>query len=180
MARTVAIGTQDFAKIRQGNFFYVDKTEFIKQWWENGDDVTLINRPRRFGKTLNMSMMDYFFSVQHAEEKEIFEGLNIFEHEKYRQLQGTYPVIFISFAKVKNGDFGDMLYKISGIIFEEYGKHRYLLEGDLLSDEEKEYFRSIKPKMDGMTALHLAMSLIFIIHGRLQIPLGTDNTRHTG
>jgi hypothetical protein len=106
-----------------------------------------------------MSMMDYFFSVQHSEEKEIFEGLNIFQYEKYRQLQGTYPVIFISFANVKNGDFGDMLYKISGIIFEEYGKHRYLLDGDLLSGEEKEYFRSIKPKMD---AVQMETSINFL------------------
>ena len=89
MARTVAIGIQDFDKLIDGNYFYVDKTSFIKEWWESGDDVTLITRPRRFGKTLNMSMLDYFFSVNHAGRGDLFEGLEIWEAEKYRELQGT-------------------------------------------------------------------------------------------
>ena len=72
MARTVAIGIQDFDKLIDGNYFYVDKTSFIKEWWESGDDVTLITRPRRFGKTLNMSMLDYFFSVNHAGRGDLF------------------------------------------------------------------------------------------------------------
>ena len=92
MARTVAIGIQDFDKLIDGNYFYVDKTSFIKEWWESGDDVTFITRPRRFGKTLNMSMLDYFFSVNHAGRGDLFEGLAVWEEEKYRELQGTYPV----------------------------------------------------------------------------------------
>lgn len=66
MARTVGIGHQDFEKLRARNLFYVDKTSFIKEWWENDDDVTLIARPRRFGKTLNMSMLEKYFSVKYA------------------------------------------------------------------------------------------------------------------
>ncbi|MBQ6888557.1 MAG: AAA family ATPase, partial [Lachnospiraceae bacterium] len=92
MARTVAIGIQDFEKIRLENYFYIDKTPFIKEWWESGDSVTLITRPRRFGKTLNMSMVEQFFSVDYANRGELFEGLSIWEEEKYRELQGTYPV----------------------------------------------------------------------------------------
>ena len=92
MARTVGIGIQNFEKMIESNCFYVDKTRFIKEWWESGDDVTLITRPRRFGKTLNMSMIETFFSVEYADRAELFEGLSIFTEEKYRQLQGTYPV----------------------------------------------------------------------------------------
>ena len=79
MAKEVAIGIQSFDKIIAGNYFYIDKTPFIKEWWESGDDVTLINRPRRFGKTLNMSMLEQFFSVDYAGRGELFEGLSIWE-----------------------------------------------------------------------------------------------------
>ena len=101
MGRTVGIGIQDFEKIRKNNYFYIDKTHLIKEWWESGDDVTLITRPRRFGKTLTMSMLDYFFSVRNAEKESLFEGLSIWQEEKYRELQGTYPVISLSFANCK-------------------------------------------------------------------------------
>ena len=93
MGRTVGIGIQDFAKLREKQCFYVDKTSFIKEWWESEDDATLITRPRRFGKTINMSMLEQFFSVDYAGRGDLFEGLSIWEEEKYRQLQGTYPVI---------------------------------------------------------------------------------------
>ena len=105
MGRTVAIGIQDFEKIRRGNYFYVDKTDFIREWWESGDDVTLIARPRRFGKTLNISMLEYFFSVNYKDRGDLFEGLSIWNDEKYRQLQGTYPVISLSFARVKEVNY---------------------------------------------------------------------------
>ena len=105
MARKVAIGIQDFGDLIRNNCFYVDKTQFIKEWWDSGDSVTLITRPRRFGKTLNMSMLDYFFSVAHKERGDLFEGLSIWEDEKYRDLQGTYPVISLSFANVKENTF---------------------------------------------------------------------------
>ena len=96
MARAIGIGKQDFEKVRVQNNFYVDKTDFIEKWWETTDDVTLITRPRRFGKTLNMSMLEKFFSVEYAGRSGLFEGLNIWKKEKYRALQGTYPVLMIS------------------------------------------------------------------------------------
>ena len=105
MARVVGIGKQDFEKIIQENCFYVDKTAFIKEWWEYKDDVTLITRPRRFGKTLNMSMLNCFFSNKYADRGDLFEGLDIWKDEKYREIQGTYPVIFLSFAGVKGKDY---------------------------------------------------------------------------
>ena len=106
--KSVAVGIQSFSKIRENNCFFVDKTMFIKDWWESKDDVTLITRPRRFGKTLNMDMLDCFFSTKYANRSDLFEGMNIWNYEEYRKLQGTYPVIFISFAEVKNPDLQDM------------------------------------------------------------------------
>ena len=105
LGRTVGIGIQDFEVVIKRNCFYVDKTSFIKEWWESGDDATLINRPRRFGKTLNMSMLNRFFSNEYAGQGEIFEGLSIWKEEKYRKLQGTYPVISLSFASIKEKDY---------------------------------------------------------------------------
>ena len=157
MGRTVGIGIQDFEDIINSNCFYVDKTDFIKEWWESGDSVTLIARPRRFGKTLNMSMLNRFFSLEFAEKGEIFEGLSIWKEEKYRQLQGTYPVINLSFANVKEKSFEATRDKIYQILIELYAKHSYLLDGDLLYDTEKQYFNGINKDMketDATSALH--------------------------
>ena len=102
MTRKVAIGIQQFDTMIERQCFYVDKTDFIREWWESNDSVTLIARPRRFGKTLNMSMLEYFFSVDHADRGDLFEGLSIWENETYRALQGTYPVISLSFANSRS------------------------------------------------------------------------------
>ena len=109
MARNVAIGIQQFDTLIEKNCFYVDKTDFIREWWESNDSVTLISRPRRFGKTLNMSMVEQFFSMDHAGRGDLFEGLSIWEDEKYRALQGTYPVISLSFANIKEKDYETMI-----------------------------------------------------------------------
>lgn len=93
MGRTISIGAQSFEFIRNNNYFVIDKTDFIKVWWENGDTVTLITRPRRFGKTLNLDMMNCFFSGTYKGRGELFEGLSIWEDKapdgdyKYRKLQ---------------------------------------------------------------------------------------------
>lgn len=152
MAKTIGLGIQDFEEIHEKNIFYIDKTDFIKEWWESGDDVTLITRPRRFGKTLNMSMLEKFFSNRYAGRAELFEGLSIWEEEKYRELQGTYPVIFLTFAPIKEASY-DMAYvRMTGILEELYQKRRFLLEGELLSEKEKDYFESVKRGMDAATA----------------------------
>jgi hypothetical protein len=130
MGRTVAIGIQDFEQLIKEQCFYVDKTGFIKAWWENKDSVTLITRPRRFGKTLNVSMLECFFSVKYAGRGELFEGLSIWEDEKYRKLQGTYPVISLSFANVKSADFLSVKMQIYQIIKDLYKDHAYLLDSD--------------------------------------------------
>ncbi len=152
MNRTIGIGLQDFEAIRKKNIFYVDKTKFIQEWWESQDEVTLITRPRRFGKTLAMSTVEKFFSVQYAGREDLFEGLGIWEEEKYRKLQGTYPVISLSFANVKEKDYQTTIQRICQIIADLYNNCRFLLEGELLSPEEKKYFQTISEQMPEVVA----------------------------
>nr|WP_300657465.1 AAA family ATPase [uncultured Acetatifactor sp.] len=140
MARTVSIGRQDFQRIRENNNFYVDKTHFIREWWEADDEVTLIARPRRFGKTLNMSMLEKFFSVSYAGRGDLFEGLSIWKDEKYRGLQGTWPVISLSFADIKETSFIQARKKMCRIINELYKQFDFLLKTDLLTESEKKDF----------------------------------------
>ncbi len=156
MMKEIGIGIQDFAKLRENNNFYIDKTLFIKDWWESDDDVTLIARPRRFGKTLNMSMIEQFFSINYANRGDLFEGLAIWEYEEYRQLQGTYPVISLSFARIKDADYETTEYHIRELLMNEYEKHSFLLEGDVLSDVEKEYYNRMRRDMK---TLDVSMSL---------------------
>ena len=143
MARTIGIGVQSFEKIRERNYFYIDKTDFIREWWESGDDVTLINRPRRFGKTLNMSMLEMFFSVDYADRGDLFEGLSIWEKEEYRNIQGTYPVISLSFARVKETNYEDTRNKICEIIRNLFIAHSYLKDSAVMTDADKAFFDRI-------------------------------------
>ncbi|XCP85049.1 AAA family ATPase [Roseburia hominis] len=152
MERTVAIGKQDFEKVILGNYFYVDKTSFIREWWESGDDVTLITRPRRFGKTLTMSMTEQFFSVKYKDKGSLFENLSIWQSEKYRELQGTYPVISLSFANVKEDTYEKARLRINQILEALYNENHFLLETDILTANEKEYFLNVKTYMDEVTA----------------------------
>ena len=116
MARTISIGNQSFEEIREKGYFLVDKTNLIKEWWESADSVTLITRPRRFGKTINMDMLNCFFSNRFQGRGDLFEGLSIWKEEVYRRLQGSYPVIFLSFADVKQNNCKDAIQKIKTII----------------------------------------------------------------
>ena len=152
MARTVAIGIQDFEKIRLENYFYIDKTPFIKEWWESGDSVTLITRPRRFGKTLNMSMVEQFFSVDYANRGELFEGLSIWEDEKYRELQGTYPMISLSFANVKEREYKTTRKKICQLLTNLYTKYSFLLDSGLLYEADIDYYKRVSENMDDSDA----------------------------
>ncbi len=159
MARTVGIGIQSFEKILENQYFYIDKTNFIREWWERGDDVTLITRPRRFGKTLNMNMLERFLSIEYAGRGQIFEGLSIWEEEKYRMLQGTWPVIFLSFADVKADTFASAKEKIGMLIKEVYNRHRYLLTEGALQEGEAEVFRRIFAEMTDSEAAYSLKNL---------------------
>ena len=158
MGRAVGIGHEDFAVVRETNNFYVDKTNFIREWWEANDKVTLITRPRRFGKTLNMSMLDHFFSVRNENRGDLFEGLKIWEDKspagdyRYRKLQGTYPVLFLSFAGIKENTFAEARKSMCRVLENLYNKNDYLLEGDLLNEKEKAYYQEVSVNMSDSTA----------------------------
>lgn len=182
MPRTVGIGHQNFEKLVTMDYFYIDKTMFIKEWWESGDEVTLITRPRRFGKTLNLSMVENFFSVEytqssflashpggpdmpgslkdsgsdtvflHTDRGSLFQGLAIWDEEKYRKLQGTWPVIFLSFANVKEISFPNARKKICQLIKNLYNKYDFLLEGSYLNEDEKKAYQEISADMEDYLA----------------------------
>lgn len=175
MAKKVAIGIQSFDKIIEGNYFYIDKTPFIKEWWESGDDVTLINRPRRFGKTLNMSMLEQFFSVDYAGRGELFEGLSIWEEEKYRQLQGTYPVISLSFARIKEADYEKTKAKIYEVIRNEFIKYNFIKDSDVLTSADRDTFDRIMSRnmqeTEATSALYQLSDFLYRYYGRKVIIL---------
>ena len=159
------LGYQNFEEVRTEHIFYIDKTDFIREWWEYSDKVTLITRPRRFGKTLNMSMTECFFSNRYADRSDLFEGLSIWEEKSpdgnytYRKLQGTFPVIFLSFANVKAASYEEMIFRITHVITELYNKNDYLLKGSLLNEKEQEYYHRIKPGMDTKLAVDAIRSM---------------------
>lgn len=175
MAKEVAIGIQSFDKIIEGNYFYIDKTPFIKEWWESGDDVTLINRPRRFGKTLNMSMLEQFFSVDYAGRGELFEGLSIWEEEKYRQLQGTYPVISLSFARIKEADYEKTKAKIYEVIRNEFIKYNFIKDSDVLTSADRDTFDRIMSRnmqeTEATSALYQLSDFLYRYYGKKVIIL---------
>lgn len=143
MSRTVAIGIQSFSDIVLNNCFYVDKTSFIKDWWDSMDSVTLITRPRRFGKTLTMNMVESFFSVDYAKRSDLFEHYNVWQYEKYRNIQGTYPVISISFARIKETGYEETKAKIYEIIRNLYVKFAYICNSDIFLASDIAYYNKM-------------------------------------
>ena len=152
MARVVGIGNESYQEIIEQDSFYIDKTAFIKEWWENRDKATLITRPRRFGKTLNMDMLKCFFSNEYKDRGDLFEGLNIWKEEKYRKLQGTYPVIFLSFAKIKQTTYEGTVKKIKNEITNLYNSFDYITKSDLYNENERLQYRSVCLEMSDETA----------------------------
>ena len=159
MAKVISIGNQSFESIREKDNFYMDKTNFIREWWDNDDTVTLITRPRRFGKTLNMSMLECFFSNKYKDRGDLFEGLEIWNDEKYRKLQGTYPVIFLSFAEIKQNNYNDAVEKIKRIICEVCQQFDFLKNWDGLTEIEKKNISNISYNMSDVMAQDLIKNM---------------------
>ena len=159
MSQTVSLGVQDFAYIRENDCFFVDKTDFIREWWENKDAVTLITRPRRFGKTLNLSMMECFFSVAYKNRSDLFKGLSIWKREEYRKLQGTYPVIYMSFANIKGSTFQSAREGIIQSLVRLYGKYAHIRNAEFMSQQDQEFFDSVRLEMSDTTAALAVSSL---------------------
>ena len=143
MAKVISIGNQSFESIREKDNFYIDKTNFIREWWDNDDTVTLITRPRRFGKTLNMSMLECFFSNEYKDRGDLFEGLEIWNDEKYRKLQGTYPVIFLSFAGIKQVKYNETVIKIKDELIRIYNEYDYIMKSGIYNTNEKMQYQSV-------------------------------------
>ena len=174
MGRTVAIGIQNFNEIIENNCFYVDKTAFIKEWWDSRDSVTLITRPRRFGKTLTMSMVEQFFSVDYAGRGDLFEGLKIWQEEDYRAIQGTYPVISLSFANVKEKTYQNTRDKICQLLVNLYSRYEFLMDDDILTEKDKLYFKRVSVKMsdsDASLALYQLCDYLCRYYGKKVIIL---------
>ena len=148
MARTVSIGNDDFADLRRYDSFYIDKTNFIREWWNGRDKVTLITRPRRFGKTLNINMVDRFLSNLYDDQETLFSHLKIWQDEDMRALAGKFPVISLSFAKIKNNNFAATRKRLAKIVSDAYSTHRSLLKSDILLDSEKKKVLQAIDKID--------------------------------
>ncbi len=158
------LGYQNYEKMMRNDIFYIDKTDFIKEWWDYADEVTLITRPRRFGKTLNMSTVECFFSKQYEGRSDLFEGRKVWEDEALRNLQGTYPVIFMTFAGAKSGyddrdENGVTITKAEGlkiavkkIIARTYKKFEDIMKSDLFSEKDRKYYASVGKEMSDETA----------------------------
>lgn len=152
MTKTISIGKQDFASLREHDCFFVDKSEFIREWWEAQDDITLINRPRRFGKTLNMSMLHCFFSNQYADRSDLFLELSIWQNEKYQKLQGTYPVLYFSFADVKQTNYQDAVQKLKMILADLFSQHVYLTAWNGMTTSERKQYEMMDRNMTDLDA----------------------------
>ena len=161
---TVSIGNQGFDDIRENKYFYIDKTGLIKEWWSSGDAVTLITRPRRFGKTLNMSMLNCFFSNQYANRGDLFEGLSVWEDEKYRRLQGTYPVIFLSFADVKADNIEAAKAQVKVKVAELFNRSTFLLDSGILVENEAEAFKRVTMYMDDVLCTSAVNMMCYFMH----------------
>lgn len=174
MKKTVAIGIQDFNRLIQNGYFYIDKTDFIREWWDRGDSVTLITRPRRFGKTLNLNMLDRFFSIHYAGQSSVFEGLSIWETEPYRALQGTYPVISLSFAAVKEKKYADARKKICQLITNLYTDYSCLFGHTDFTEKELGFIQRVSSSMDDADAslsLHQLSKMLSRCYGKKVIIL---------
>ena len=174
MGRNVAIGIQSFSEIIEKKYFYVDKTSFIKEWWDSGYSVTLITRPRRFGKTLNMSMVEQFFSLDYANRGDLFEGLSIWKEKEYREIQGTYPVISLSFANIKEKNYEITRKKICQILTDLYADYTFLMKSDVMEASDREFFHRISPDMgdvEATLALHNLSKYLSRYYGKKVIIL---------
>lgn len=160
----ISTGNQDFATIIENNYFYVDKTDFIKRWWESADVVTLITRPRRFGKTLNLSMLDYFFSNKFQNGESLFSNLSIWGEQKYRDMVNKFPVLFISFASIKGTTYETARAQLIQEIVSLYRNNNILAESGIMEAKDKDFWDRVVLDMDDATAANAIRFLCEMMH----------------
>lgn len=160
MTHPLPIGISDFKEIIEGGYVYVDKTLFIQELVEKGDKVSLIPRPRRFGKTLNLSMLRYFFEKSDDSRAHLFEALNIWNDEKYRAMQGQFPVISLSLKDIKCHTWEETLGAFRELIADEFERHSYLLTSQVLSLREAERYDKILCGEDNQALCESSLKLL--------------------
>ena len=140
----IGIGVSDFKMLRVRDNYFIDKSLYIKDIIDNQSGVILVTRPRRFGKTLNMSMLKYYFDCTKKDNKDLFKGLKIMEQdEKYTSKLGYYPVIYITLKDVQDRNYENMLLNLKTAVLDMYQEHRYLLDSEKVYPEEKEKIKDI-------------------------------------
>lgn len=158
--KPLPVGISNFKSLIDGGYAYVDKTLLIQEIVEEGIQVSLIPRPRRFGKTLNLSMLRYFFEKEQEDTSYLFKDLKIWKNKRCRAMQGQFPVIFITFKDVKHSSWEQTLEHFRRLIAEEFERHRYLIESEVLSAEEKEDYRQILAKKGDQTLYEASLRLL--------------------
>lgn len=143
MQKKLSLGISDFKRLIEGNYYYVDKSLFIKEILDSGAQVTLLPRPRRFGKTINISMLQYFFEKTKESNTHLFKNLKISKEKNSMKHQGQYPVIFITFKSIKSLSWEACYNSIKKIIAAEFRRHSYLLKGTTLDKDQKIIFKAI-------------------------------------
>ena len=141
--KPLPIGVEDFKRLVDNEYYFVDKTLMIKELLENKESVNLFTRPRRFGKTLNMSMLQRFFEATEKSNAYLFDGLKIAAYPEYMAYQGQYPVISVSLKSMKQASYTDAFYMYKNLIAKEYEKHKIILESNQILESEKEIFQNI-------------------------------------
>ena len=167
MLRVVTIGKQNFSELRKKNCFYVDKTRFIQDWWDSQDDVTLITRPRRFGKTLMLDTVRTFFSPEFAGRSDLFEDLEIWKVDEFRKLQGKIPVIFLSFARFNNNNYAGIISRIKSSLASIYSSFSNLIDLNAIPNAERNIFTSVNDSMTDERAqdsIHYLCKFLTIQH----------------
>ena len=169
MKREIGTGIQDFESLRMNGDFYVDKTGFIQEWWKGRDIVTLITRPRRFGKTLNMSTLNCFFSNKYEGRSDLFDGLKVWDDPAMREQQGKWPVILLSFAGIKGETFAETIETMKIKLTELFSSFPELYAYRGFDENETKALKSIRKEMSDTEAalsIHLLSLLLNKIYGK--------------
>ena len=158
--KPLPIGVEDFKRLVDNEYYFVDKTLMIKELLENKETVNLFTRPRRFGKTLNMSMLQRFFEATEKSNAYLFDGLKIAAYPEYMAYQGQYPVISISLKSMKRASYQEAYFEYVKLLSDEFERHEIILQSDAVSEEDKLEFQKIKRRIAEPKEYNSAVKLL--------------------
>ena len=158
--KKIPIGISDFKKLKDEDYLFVDKSLLIKKFWDSDGETILVPRPRRFGKTLNMSMLKYFFENSKEDNSYLFQGLNIENHKDMMEIQGKYPVIYLSFKDEKHSSFEYLQLGLRNLLSRLYKEHDYCLDNDKVHDVDRKYYYSVLNKKANIIDLSDALKML--------------------